>query len=138
MDALYGYFKQIAYWACAAAGVVAGFKIYMRWNRGEQITHQLFSWIVSLSSVGAIVYAVETYIYGSGLQGGLAIGWAGLLATELYEVVMLFGLVVSIVSVIRIYTKYTEGEDIVPLIYQWVGSLLFLGMLGLIVETFIG
>lgn len=132
-EGIYAVMRQIVVSACAAAGIIAGFKIYMRWNRGEFVTHQIFSWIVGLLSVGALTYAVNVYIYGGGLGGGLAIGWTDLLKAEIYEAIMLFGIVVSVVSVIRIYFKYNEGEDIVPLIYQWIGALLFLSVMGLIV-----
>lgn len=136
-EGLYALLKQIVVSACAAAAVVAGFRIYMKWNRGEFVSHLIFSWLVGILSVGALTYAVTTYIYGGGLRGGLAIGWTDLLKTELYEAVMLFGIVVSIVSIIRIYFKYNEGEDIVPLIYQWVGSLLFLSVMGWIIQSVI-
>jgi len=137
VDGIYATVKQIVVTASAAAGIIAGFKIYMKWNRGEFVTHQIFSWLVGLLSVGALTYAVNVYIYGAGLRAGLAVGWIDLLKAEIYEAVMLFGIVVSVVSVIRIYYKYNEGEDIVPLIYQWVGALLFLSVMGLIVFSLI-
>ena len=84
-------------------------------------------------SVGVLVFAIRTYILGGGILGGLAIGWAGLLNYEIYEFAIIAGVIVSIVSLIRIYTKYTDGEDIVPMVYQWVGSLLFLSVMGMII-----
>lgn len=137
VDGIYAVIRQIVTAASAAAGIIAGFKIYMRWNRGEFVTHQIFSWLVGLLSVGALTYAVNVYIYGGGLRSGLAVGWIDLLKYEIYEAVMLFGIVISVVSVIRIYYRYNEGEDIVPLIYQWVGSLLFLSVMGLIVYSIV-
>lgn len=136
-DSIYGLLRQIVTSASAAAAIVAGFRIYMKWNRGEFVTHLIFSWIVGILAVGALTYAVNVYIYGGGLRGGLAVGWVDMLKYEIYEAVMLFGIVVSIVSVIRIYYRYNEGEDIVPLIYQWVGAVLFLSVIGLIVSSLI-
>ncbi len=136
-DSIYGLMRQIVTSASAAAAIVAGFRIYMKWNRGEFVTHLILSWTVSILAVGALTYAVNVYIYGGGLRGGLAIGWTDLLKYEIYEAVMLFGIVVSIVSIIRIYYRYNEGEDIVPLIYQWVGAVLFLSVMGLIVSSLI-
>lgn len=123
--------------ACGAAGVVSGLRIYAKWNRGEEVTPMIFSWLVGLLSVGVLIYAIRTYILGGGLLGGLAVGWSGQLNLEVYEFAMLAGLVISIVSMLRIYQKYTGGEDIVPLLYQWVGSLLFLSVMGYIIQSLV-
>ena len=133
MAGLLALLQQILITACAAAAVVAGFKIYARWNRGEEVTAAIFSWLVGMLSVGVLVYAIRTYILGGGILGGMAIGWAGLLNYEIYEFAIIAGVIVSIVSLIRIYTKYTDGEDIVPMVYQWIGSLLFLSVMGMII-----
>ncbi|GHB87376.1 DUF4134 family protein [Persicitalea jodogahamensis] len=123
--------------ACGAAGVVSGLRIYAKWNRGEEVTPMIFSWLVGLLSVGVLIYAIRTYILGGGLLGGLAVGWSGQLNLEVYEFAMLAGLVISIVSMLRIYQKYTGGEDVVPLLYQWVGSLLFLSVMGYIIQSLV-
>lgn len=136
-EGILGVIQTVVIYACGAAGVVAGFRIFAKWNRGEEVTTLIFSWLVGLLSVGVIVYAIRTYILGGGLQGGLAIGWGWQLSLEIYEFAMLAGIVVSIVSIIRIYQKYTSGEDVVPLLYQWTGSLIFLSLMGYIIQSLV-
>lgn len=129
--------QTICVFCCGAAGVVSGLRIYAKWNRGEEVMGMILSWLTGLLSVGVLIYAIRTYILGGGYAGGLALGWAGLLNQEIYEFAMLAGVVISIVSCIRIYQRYTSGEDVVPLIYQWVGSLLFLSVMGLIISSIV-
>ena len=136
-EGILGVIQSVVIYACGAAGVVAGFRIFAKMNRGEDVTTLIFSWLVGLLSVGVLIYAIRTYILGGGLQGGLAIGWGWQLNLEIYEFAMIGGLVVSIVSMIRIYQKYTGGEDVVPLLYQWVGSLLFLSVMGYIIQSLV-
>ena len=50
---------------------------------------------------------------------------------------MIFGIVISIVSIIRIYYKFTGGEDVVPLVLQWAGSLVFLFVMGYIIQSIV-
>jgi len=136
-EGLLGVLQSIVVFASGAAAVVAGLRIYARWNRGEEVTPMIFSWLVGMASVGALIYAVRTYILGGGLQGGLGIGWAQQLNLEVYEAAMIFGIVISIVSIIRIYYKFTGGEDVVPLVLQWAGSLVFLFVMGYIIQSIV-
>ncbi len=136
-ESLLNHLQTVIVCACGAAAVIAGFRIYSKWNRGEEVIHLILSWVTGMLSVGVMIFAIRTYILGGGLHAGLALGWAGQLNQEVYEYAMLGGVVVSIFSMLRIYNRYSGGEDVVPLIYQWVGSMLFLSVMGYIISALV-
>jgi hypothetical protein len=135
MNTLYGLIKSTALFATAAAGVVGGFKIYQKWGRGEEVVPLILAWIFGLGMVQVIFWAVGYYIVGGAYKGVNPKTGAESIAIESHNAVLIVGVAISIFSVVKIYQKYINGEDVIDLIYKWLGALIFLFLFGYIIEA---
>lgn len=123
--------KTCTYLAMFAA-LIAGFRIYTRWNRGEDIEQGLLNWFFALVLVPLIIKGVDLITSGT---DDLSPDWyAGLLFNDAAALVIGIGIIVAILGLIRIYMKVRNGDDgIGEFFFKWLGSLIFLmSMYGLI------
>lgn len=134
MDVIYYDVVKILLFASACVGVIGGFKIYEKWNRGEEVVPLIFSWVLGLSLVNIIFYMVGNYIVSGGYKSTTIQAGANELSKELYESSLIIGVVISIFSIVRIYQKHTDGEDVYGILYKWLGSLIFLFVMGTLIE----
>ena len=134
----YNVVKASCIYISVIASLIAGFRIYQKWNRGEDVETALFLWVGSLVAVGIIVLAVDTFIVPtSGGQisatavPGLLLGYA----YETHHLVVMLGVIVAILGLIKIYNKVRNGdEDTYDYMIRWFGSLMFLFSLGYVIS----
>ena len=135
MNALYTTIKSTCLFTSAIAGVYGGFKIYQKWNRGEVVMPLIFAWIFGLGLVNIIIYMVDAFIVSGSYKSISPSGGAKELSIEAYQVALVVGVIISVFSVVKIYQKYTDGEDVYDLIYKWLGALFFLFFFGYVIEA---
>lgn len=135
MNTLYQLVKNTALFATAAAGVVGGFKIYQKWGRGEEILPLILAWLFGLGMVQVIFWAVGYYIVGGSYKGINPATGAESVAIEAYNAALVVGVGISIFSVVKIYQKYINGEEVIELLYKWLGALIFLFFFGYLIEA---
>ncbi len=134
MEDLYSIARTVALYATALAAVVAGFKIYHKWNRGEPVIPLIFTWVLSIIIAVGLLQMIGTFIYGGAIYASNLAPSTVLLAQEAHSAAIVVGVVVAIVAVIHIYYRYNSGDDVTELVYRWVGSIFFLFSFGLIIE----
>lgn len=134
MEELYTIARTVALYATALASVVAGFKIYHKWNRGEQVTPLIFTWILGIIIAVGLLQMIGTFIYGGAIFSQNLAPSTVLLAQETHSAAIVMGVAIAIVAVIHIYYRYNSGDDVTELVYRWVGSIFFLFSFGLIIE----
>lgn len=135
MNALYATIKSTCLFASAIAGVYGGFKIYQKWNRGEVVLPLIFAWIFGLVLVNIVIYLVDAIIVSGSYKSISPSGGAKELSIESYQVGLVVGVIISVFSVVKIYQKYTDGEEVYDLIYKWLGALFFLFFFGYVIEA---
>lgn len=135
MNTLYQLVKNTALFATAAAGVVGGFKIYQKWGRGEEVIPLILAWLFGLGFVQVIFWAVGYYIVGGAYKGVSPSVGAESVAIEAHNGALVIGVGISIFSVVKIYQKYIGGEDVIDLLYKWLGALIFLFFFGYLIEA---
>lgn len=120
------------------ASLIAGFRIYQKMNRGEDVELPLFLWFGSLVAVGIVVLAVDTFIVPPAGGQIAATSVPSLLlgyAYETHHLVVMLGVVVAILGLIRIYNKVRNGdEDVYDYLIRWFGSLMFLFSIGYVIS----
>lgn len=120
------------------ASLIAGFRIYQKMNRGEDVELPLFLWFGSLVAVGIVVLAVDTFIVPTAGGQIAATSVPSLLlgyAYETHHLVVMLGVVVAILGLIRIYNKVRNGdEDVYDYLIRWFGSLIFLFSIGYVIS----
>lgn len=121
----------------AAAAVIAGLRLFQKWNRGEEVEGMIFIWLIGILFAGGIVVMVDNFIVGGAYVFFTGIsGTAEGLSIELYQASLLLGIVITIVGVIKIYRKFQNGEeDIYEYMLKWFGSLLFLFSMGYLISA---
>ena len=134
MDSLFNLIYNVALYATAFAGVVAGFKIYNRWQNGQPVVSLIGSWVVSLIVAVAFLKLIKTFVVGGAMMSWSINARAVELAQEMHSFTIVAGVILAIAAVINIYKKYTDGEDVIERIVRWVGSLFFLFSFGLLIE----
>ncbi len=135
MNTLYQLVKNTALFATAAAGVVGGFKIYQKWGRGEEILPLILAWLFGLGMVQVIFWAVGYYIVGGSYKGVNSATGAESVAIEAHNAALVVGVGISIFSIVKIYQKYINGEEVIELLYKWLGALIFLFFFGYLIEA---
>jgi hypothetical protein len=121
----------------AAAAVIAGLRLFQKWNRGEEVEGTVFIWLMGILFAGGIVVMVDNFIVGgaSVFFTGIA-GTAEGLSLEIYQAAMLLGIVIAIVGIIKIYRKFQNGdEDMYDYMLKWFSSLLFLFSMGYLISA---
>ncbi|MCY7358447.1 MAG: DUF4134 family protein [Rudanella sp.] len=138
----YGQVKSIGLWLCAFAAVVAGYRLYQQWNRGEDVEGPLVLWLTSLAFCGGVVFLVDRFIlsgaFSSSFGGSdyLAQQYTQSLAVEGSRAALLLGIVVAIIGLIRIFQKFRRGDDdLYEFMFKWFGSLAFLFLMSSIISA---
>lgn len=135
---LYGTIYNACIALSAAASVVGGYKVYSRWNTGEDVMPALSAWLLGLVAALILLWAPGALIMPDNAvtttyAPATVIGW---LAQEVYEVCLIVGVIMAIVGSFRIYKQFNAGEDIHEPIMKWVGSIFFLFFFGYVIEVF--
>lgn len=134
MNQLFGMVQSTVVFATAAAGVIGGFKIYQKWNRGEEIIPLVIAWIFGLGMVQVLLWAITYYIVNGNYTNVNPKTGAESVAIESHNAALVVGVAIALFSVVKIYQKYANGEDITELIFKWLGALVFLFVFGFLIE----
>lgn len=134
MNQLFGMVQSTVVFATAAAGVIGGFKIYQKWNRGEEIIPLVIAWIFGLGMVQVLLWAITYYIVNGNYTSVNPKTGAESVAIESHNAALVVGVAIALFSVVKIYQKYANGEDITELIFKWLGALVFLFVFGFLIE----
>ncbi|AEI52027.1 MULTISPECIES: DUF4134 family protein [Runella] len=137
MDSFYAIARNTCLSLAAAAAVIAGLRLFQKWNRGEEVEGMIFIWLIGILFAGGIVVMVDNFIVGGAYVFFTGIsGTAEGLSIEIYQASLLLGIVITIVGVIKIYRKFQNGEeDIYEYMLKWFGSLLFLFSMGYLISA---
>ena len=137
MDSFYTIARNTCLSLAAAAAVIAGLRLFQKWNRGEEVEGMIFIWLIGILFAGGIVAMVDNFIVGGAYVFFTGIsGTAEGLSIELYQASLLLGIVITIVGIIKIYRKFQNGEeDIYEYMLKWFGSLLFLFSMGYLISA---
>jgi hypothetical protein len=135
MENLYAIARNVALYGTAMAGIMAGYRIYMRWQEGEPIQQALFTWLGGLITGVLVLYAIDTYIVGGSIMSMSMVSQQISITRQVYGAVMAMGVVVAVFGLIKLYRLHNSGEEVVDLIYRWVGSIFFLALLGYIIDS---
>ena len=137
MDSFYAIARNTCLSLAAAAAVVAGLRLFQKWNRGEEVEGMIFIWLIGILFAGGIVVMVDNFIVGGAYVFFTGIsGTAEGLSIELYQASLLLGIVITIVGIIKIYRKFQNGEeDIYEYLLKWFGSLVFLFSMGYLISA---
>ena len=137
MDSFYAIARNTCLSLAAAAAVIAGLRLFQKWNRGEEVEGMIFIWLIGILFAGGIVVMVDYFIVGGAYVFFTGIsGTAEGLSIEIYQASLLLGIVITIVGVIKIYRKFQNGEeDIYEYMLKWFGSLLFLFSMGYLISA---
>jgi hypothetical protein len=135
MNSLYTTLKSTCLFSSAIAGVYGGFKIYQKWNRGELVLPLIIAWIFGLCLVNMVIFLVDSFIASGSYRNITPSAGAKEIAIESYQVALVVGVIISIFSVVKIYQKYNDGEDVYDLMYKWLGALFFLFFFGYVIES---
>jgi TRAP-type C4-dicarboxylate transport system permease small subunit len=135
MGTIYNTIRDTFIYASAIAAIMGGFNIFQKWNRGEEVKPLIFGWLYGIVLTNTLVWAVGTFIVGGGLIFTTPQGIAKDIGLQIYSACLIIGLIISIVSLIDIYKKYTDGEEITGLLFRWIGSILFLFFFGNVITA---
>ncbi|MBB3841881.1 hypothetical protein FHS57_005910 [Runella defluvii] len=137
MDSFYAIARNTCLSLAAAAAVIAGLRLFQKWNRGEEVEGMIFIWLIGILFAGGIVVMVDNFIVGGAYVFFTGIsGTAEGLSIELYQASLLLGIVITIVGIIKIYRKFQNGEeDIYEYMLKWFGSLVFLFSMGYLISA---
>ena len=135
--------KIITLTIIAFSGLIAGMRIYQGMQRGEDFEAPAIRWLVGLAGASALVYAVESFIYNdssSWASSGSAPHFLALsYAAEAHQAALYLGIGMAIFGLIRVYSKFQKGDnDIYEFMLKWFGSLMFLFMMGWIIDSILG
>lgn len=137
MDSFYAIARNTCLSLAAAAAVIAGLRLFQKWNRGEEVEGMIFIWLIGILFAGGIVVMVDNFIVGGAYVFFTGIsGTAEGLSIELYHASLLLGIVITAVGIIKIYRKFQNGEeDLYEYMLKWFGSLLFLFSMGYLISA---
>lgn len=137
MDQIYVMARETAAYGTAIAAIVAGFKIYTKWNRGEPVIGLIFTWVINMIIAATLMIMIWSLILSKGVSGYDFIPSAMQMAKEMHSAAIVMGVCIAIIGVIDIYRRHNSGDDVTELVYRWVASLFFLFTFGLIIEAII-
>ncbi len=132
--------KLVSLSLIAVAGLIAGIRIYQGMQKGDDFEGPAIRWLGGLVGASALIYAVEAFIYTDGA------GWASAgtsphfvavaYASEAHQAALYIGMALAIIGLVRVYRKFRDGEeDIYEFMLKWFGSLMFLFMMGWIIDS---
>ncbi len=132
--------KIIALTIIAVAALIAGMKIYQGMQKGEEFEGPAIRWAGGLVGASALVYAIEVFIYtdsaGWSSSGSAPHLVAISYGSEAYQAALYLGILFAIFGLVRIYKKVRDGdEDVYDYGLKWFGSLMFLFMMGWIIDS---
>jgi Domain of unknown function (DUF4134) len=136
MTALFTQLANVILYIIAAAAAVGGVKIFRNWNRGDDVLPLILSWGFGIVLSAALLAFIKSWIIGGASTGNslnVSIGFA----SDVYNACLAVGFIISIFSVVNIYNKYQQGEEIYQPIFKYLGSILFLASMGWIIESLI-
>ena len=125
----------------AVCSLIAGMRIYQSVQRGDEFEAPAIRWGLGLVLTVVFFYAVDTFIYNSSdISSTGAIHFTGFTyASEAYQAAMVFGLAIAITGIFKVYRKFRDGDDdVYDFMLKWFGSLMFLFMMGWIIDTVLG
>lgn len=125
----------------AVCSLIAGMRIYQSVQRGDEFEAPAIRWGLGLVLTVVFFYAVDALIYNSSdISNAGAIHFTGFTyAGEAYQAAMVFGLVIAITGIYKVYRKFRDGDDdVYDFMLKWFGSLMFLFMMGWIIDTVLG
>lgn len=135
MGTIYNTIRDTFIYASAIAAIMGGFNIFQKWHRGEEVKPLIFGWLYGIVLTNTLVWAVGTFIVGGGMSSLNPQGIAKDIGLQIYSACLIIGLIISIVSLIDMYRKYTDGEEITGLLFRWIGSILFLFFFGNVISA---
>lgn len=136
MTTLYNTIRDVFIYGTAIAAIIAGFNIYQKWSRGEAVQPLIIGWLYGITLSNLLFWAIDYFIVGNRLGNSLMVTpLANDLSRQVYQACLILGVMISILALITIYRKYTEGEEITTLIFQWVSSIIFLFSFGTIISA---
>ena len=98
MDSFYAIARNTCLSLVAAAAVIAGLRLFQKWNRGEEVEGMIFIWLIGILFAGGIVVMVDNFIVGGAYVFFTGIsGTAEGLSIEIYQASLLLGIVITIV-----------------------------------------
>ena len=134
MITLYNTIRDVFIYATAIAAILAGFNIYQKFNRGEAVQPLIIGWLYGITLSNLFIWGVGYFIKDGNLANN-PVGLANDLGKQIYQACLILGVMISVLALISIYRKYTEGEEVTTLIFQWVGSIIFLFSFGTIISA---
>jgi Domain of unknown function (DUF4134) len=135
MGGIYGTLRDTFIYASALAAIIAGFNIFQKWNRGEDVRALIYGWLYGIVISNSIVWAVSNFIVNGAIMGKNPTAFTKDLGLQVYSATLIIGLIIAIIGIIDIYRKYTEGEEITALIFKWISSIIFLFFFGNIISA---
>jgi hypothetical protein len=136
LTALFNDLASVILYIIAAAAAVGGIKIFRYWNRGDDVLPLILSWGFGIVLSTALLAFTRSWIVGGGSTGS-SINYTIGFASDVYNACLAVGFIISLISVINIYNKYQQGEEIYQPIIKYIGSILFLTSMGWIIESLI-
>jgi hypothetical protein len=145
MLGLFNVAVSICMWLTATAAVIAGFRLFQRWNRGDDIEQAAVLWLTGLLVAPGVILLVKRFIVSgsfsqntNGINGSgdyVAAGAAQALAYETFWAALVAGLVVALVGLISILQKFQRGDDdLYEYMAKWAGSIVFLFSFGYVIS----
>lgn len=136
---------SICMYLTATAGAIAGFRIFQRWNRGDDIEQAAVLWLTGLLVAPGIILIVQRFIISGSLsQNTNGVAGSGdysakiaaqSLAYETFWAALVAGIVVAIVGLINVLQKFQRGDDdLYEYMAKWAGSIVFLFSFGYIIS----
>lgn len=136
---------SICMYLTATAAVIAGFRIFQRWNRGDDVEQAAVLWLTGLLIAPGIILLIQRFILSgsfsennNGVAGSgdfIAKTAAQSLAYETFWAALVSGIVVAIVGLINVLQKFQRGDDdLYEFMVKWAGSVVFLFSFGYIIS----
>jgi hypothetical protein len=138
LNGIYDEIRLICISLLAIAAVIGGIRIFQRWNQGQEgVESSLIHWFGALATSYGLVELVDFGIKSPfGYVGSdNAAGVIRDAAPEVYQAGIYLGIVFTVVGIIRVFIKVQNGdEDIYEFALKWLGSLMFLFLIGYIIN----
>ena len=135
-DSFYTTTKAVCLLLAATASVVAGFRIFARWNRGDDVEAPLYAWLAGGVSAALLTQMVDSFILGGAYEGSSFEWEAGKLSNGVYTLCVALGCLVAVIGLFQIYNKSLNGDDdLIPFLWKWGASLIFLFLFGEIISA---
>jgi hypothetical protein len=141
MNQVYDTVRLTLLYGAAIAALIAGYRIFHKFNRGQDVENDLWIWFGGMIVVVIAAQLINDWIYtpGGGAMGNDGSGFSSKargLAVELVYVIQVLGFLVGLVGCLQLYAKWQNGEDnLSGLALRWLGSMMFLFLISVIVSA---